>query len=58
MHIARWDPARVLAEVEAKRKILSMYEDYTAERRHLGPVIWALAQPYAGRPGWREEWRA
>lgn len=56
-HIVNWDPARVLAEVEAKRRILDMYADYTAERRHLAPVIWALAQPYAGREGWREEWR-
>lgn len=26
LHIARWDPARVLAEVEAKRRILDMWE--------------------------------
>lgn len=56
-HIARWDPARVLAEVKAKRAILAMYEDYTAERRHLAPVIWELAQPYAGQDGWQEEWQ-
>ncbi len=58
VHIARWDPARVLAEVEAKRRILAMYDDYHAERRHLAPVIWEIAQPYAGRDGWREEWAA
>lgn len=29
-HIARWDPARVLAEVEAKRRIVDAYR---AERR-------------------------
>lgn len=27
-HIARWDPARVLAEVEAKRKILDLHAHY------------------------------
>jgi hypothetical protein len=26
-HIARWDPARVLAEVEAKRRVLDRYAD-------------------------------
>lgn len=72
-HIARWDPARVLAEVEAKRRVLDRYED--ARARQQDPdysqlaadeqvseyedwIIPALAQPYAGRPGWQEEWRA
>jgi hypothetical protein len=27
-HVARWDPARVLAEVAAKRKILRRYQQY------------------------------
>jgi hypothetical protein len=73
-HIARWDPARVLdevkigrAEVEAKRRILNEVEYVIrdAERRETGDglglsqtVLGFLAQPYAGRPGWREEWRA
>lgn len=26
-------------------------------RRRLRDVLYQLAQPYAGRPGWREEWR-
>lgn len=60
-HIARWDPARVLAEVEAKRQMLDFLDPtdapegegkYVAER-----AIVLLAQPYAGQPGWREEWR-
>jgi hypothetical protein len=54
-HIARWDPARVLAEVEAKRAILAHHE------LHAEPfpcrTMKLLAQPYADRPGWREEWR-
>lgn len=27
VHVARWDPARVLAECAAKRRIVRMYED-------------------------------
>ena len=62
-----------LAEVEAKRRILAMYEDacdrvrnpVSADARaaarvaqfELEQVIKALAQPYAGQPGWREEWQ-
>jgi hypothetical protein len=73
-HIARWDPARVLAEVKAKRRILDLYEAACAEVRsfvtadqraaarvaqfQLEAVITALAQPCAGREGWREEWQA
>lgn len=53
VHIARWDPARVLAEVEAKRRIL---DDFSWEAGQVR-AIQLLAQPYAGRDGWREEWR-
>lgn len=55
VHIARWDPARVLAEVEAKRRILDeaiRLMGYDGEFEFLE----LLAQPYAGREGWREEW--
>jgi hypothetical protein len=62
----------VLAEVEAQRRILDEYEDYASgdadDHEHaqfaadaalvLRNVIKLLAQPYAGRPGFREEWRA
>jgi hypothetical protein len=64
-HITRWDPARVLAEVEAKRRILDWLietggildavEVWSAD---VGAPIRMLALPYAGRDGWREEWRA
>jgi hypothetical protein len=73
-HVRRWDPARVLAEVEAKRRILDLYEGACAEVRsfvtadqraaarvaqfQLEAVITAFAQPYAGHEGWREEWQA
>lgn len=64
-HIARWDPARVLAEVEAVRKLLDWLDDL--DRWESGANVFrmpdtddarkALAQPYADRPGYREEWR-
>jgi hypothetical protein len=62
-HIARWDPARVLAEVDAKRPMLEWIEDL--EAKTLNDNLWnidayhpllLLAQPYAGRDGWRTEW--
>jgi hypothetical protein len=78
-HIARWDPARVLAEVEAKRAMLDVILAYEAKIDgewgccHSADAIGAgrcpeidpneihairvLAQPYAGREGWREEWQ-
>lgn len=62
-HIVRHDPSRVLAEVEAKRRILDEHEgvhtcgDRTYDFREWCPTLRALALPYAGRPGYREEWR-
>lgn len=91
-HIARHDPARVLAEVAAKRAVLDEYDKvfrarqenseravelsqlgapdagaYANVKAHgwkldgvlvgLNAAIGLLAQPYAGQPGWREEWR-
>ncbi|WP_238741501.1 DUF6221 family protein [Kitasatospora sp. A2-31] len=71
-HIARHDPARVLAEVDAKRRILSRYtsavedsaedaegyydENRAEDARQLRPVLRLLALPYAGHPGYRPEW--
>jgi Family of unknown function (DUF6221) len=68
-HIARWDPARVLAELKADRRILDLHRPVRADdvpglvqcSRCGGEVmpcehIRLLAQPYAGQPGWREEW--
>ena len=66
-HIARHDPARVLADVEAKRRII-------ADREHIdasaGDTEWhsgysdgnydalrALALPYADHPDYDESWR-
>lgn len=65
-HVARHDPARVLREVEAKRRLL---EQFTLRgdsvRRTVQPStggVWddllrMLALPYAGHPDYREEWR-
>lgn len=72
-HIARWDPAAVLAEVEAKRRTLDLHWPDTIQyvkpkchecsgcgccsMDHPCDTVRLLAQQYAGRPGWREEWR-
>ena len=69
-HIARWDPARVLAECAAKRNVVAEYEKALAQRRELagGPhsteaaarlltllgVLRVLALPYADRAGYEE----
>lgn len=71
-HIARWDPARVLAEVEAKRRIL---EEHGPDERHPWecracagrygddgypipcPTVRLVALPFAGREGYLDEWR-
>lgn len=65
------DPDRVLAEVDAKRRILDwlaevdayMDRDDMSWHRLGGAVdvdqaVRMLALPYADRHGWREEWRA
>lgn len=69
LHIAAHDPARVLREVEAKRRLLDIHRPYVAEpgQACLGcaggiefercPVVRLLALPYADRPGYRDEWR-
>jgi hypothetical protein len=60
-HIARHDPARVLAEVVAKRRILDLFtppvSEWGSETLRLYGLAQLLALPYADRPGYREEWR-
>jgi Family of unknown function (DUF6221) len=63
-HMFRWSPARVLAECEAKRRIV---EDYLAQvnshrsgwdaRTPRDHPLRALALPYADHPDYRPEWR-
>jgi len=47
-HIARHDPEHVLADVEAKRKIIKRYPQ--------GDVIRLLAAGYQDRPGYQADW--
>ncbi|MFD7646409.1 DUF6221 family protein [Streptomyces albidoflavus] len=66
-HIARHDPARVLAEVEATRALVNDYERFVAERRRMmggwdsypevSPVLAAFAAIYADHPDYRGAWR-
>ena len=57
-HIARHNPARVLAECKAKRRIVL---GSPPMHLHDGPseswVLRELALPYADHPDYREEWR-
>jgi hypothetical protein len=51
------------AEVEAKRRILDwavraiQVTDADCYQLAVEDVVYLLAQPYAGRPGWREDWQ-
>jgi hypothetical protein len=60
-HAARHDPARVLAECDAKERLVE--ELARMERDEIGwdgiehEVMRYLALPYADRDGFREEWR-
>lgn len=59
--------ARVLREIDAKRRIIEQHERYAAERRRMmggwdpqsddSPILAALALVYADRPGYRDEWK-
>ncbi|MDN3244131.1 DUF6221 family protein [Streptomyces sp. ZSW22] len=59
-HIARHDPARVLREIDAKRRMVTEGAEYQAGMYgypEMRTVLRLLALPYADRPGYREEWR-
>lgn len=68
-HMVRFDPARVLREVEAKRQILAQHppgeDGYCGDGLGLDgckwdwpcPTVRLLTLPYADRPGFKEEWR-
>jgi hypothetical protein len=59
-HIAEWDPARVLREIDAKRRALGRINSHAAvmgrDEVH-DDLLRLLALPYADRPGYREEWK-
>jgi hypothetical protein len=69
-HIVRWDPARVLAECDAKRRIVQQARPVTRDSTGVYPrdvtyvydvgvpwVLKLLALPYADHPDYRDEWR-
>ncbi|MEU9415143.1 DUF6221 family protein [Streptomyces sp. NPDC048272] len=66
-HVVRHDPARVLADIESKRRILVLAERlpkltastdlFDNSRDAWGEVLKQLAVVYADHPGYREEWR-
>ena len=56
-HIARHDPARALAECEAKRRIVSLDDlDGGQDDGHVH-ALRCLASVYADHPDFRDEWR-
>ncbi len=56
-HIARHDPARVLAECEAKRRIINMMDDPRRDTYEIHEVLAVLALPYADHPDYDPAWR-
>lgn len=55
-----WTQARVLREVDAKRRILDAYENYDNDAPELDvpeSVLRLLALPYADHPDYRDGWR-
>lgn len=66
-HIARHDPARVLADVEAKRRIVDRYAKIAAgngettelafHEQGLFEAVLYLASAYAYHPDYSEEWK-
>jgi Family of unknown function (DUF6221) len=60
-HVVRWNPARVLADIAAKRKIVALCADMLWENEN-GPDIVAqetlrlLAAPHADHPDYDPTW--
>lgn len=61
-HIVRHDPARVLAEVDAKRRIIAWVEEQQVPNSTIGDdfifPLYALADVYDQHPDYDESWRA
>jgi hypothetical protein len=59
--IAAHDPARVLREIDSKRRMIGAIEHLLVQVDDpfagVDDVLRLLALPYADRPGYREEWR-
>jgi hypothetical protein len=59
-HIARHNPARVLAEVEAKRRMvnrITYHADLMGWDEVHGDLLRSLASVYAEHPQYKENWR-
>ncbi|TMU98079.1 DUF6221 family protein [Streptomyces sp. DASNCL29] len=68
-HIVTHDPARVLREIDAKRRIIAevvpearkaeamIHEEWGSGSDTAGDLLRLLALPYADRPGYKESWR-
>jgi hypothetical protein len=66
-HMMAWEPARVLREIDAKRRLLDEHalngwacatcDTGEVEQVFPCPTLRILALPYADRPGYHEEWR-
>jgi hypothetical protein len=59
-HVVRWQPARVLAECEAKRRIVELDwrgDDSGPAQLLQEDVLRLLALSYADHPDYRQEWR-
>jgi len=57
-HMQTFTPTRVLAECEAKRRIVDRAQGWEGPGWWPDDILRLLALPYADRPGFREEWRA
>jgi hypothetical protein len=59
LHVAKWNPARVLAECEAKRRIVELLDDNLQEPGYYQAVDYAmgyLAAAYADHPAFHPDW--
>jgi len=55
LHIAEWNPARVLREVEAKRAIVLVASKVLGDGRLF--VLGQLATAWSDHPDYRDEWK-
>lgn len=56
-HIARHDPARVLRDIAAKRRIVDYCDDWRRDEFETGPILELLVLSYMDREDFREEWK-
>ena len=56
-HITRHDPVHVLADCEAKRRLVARLSERLGECYDLDELLGYLALPYANHQDYRPEWR-